>query len=41
MKNGKRVLLPIAMCNVRGKKGVVEVSSITGAIQRCADLGQL
>lgn len=30
-KNGKRVLLPIAMCNVRGKKGVVEVSSITGA----------
>ena len=30
-KNGKRVLLPITMCLVRGKKGQVEVSSITGA----------
>jgi photosynthetic reaction center H subunit len=30
-KNGKRVLLPMAMCQVRGKKGQVEVASITGA----------
>jgi len=30
-KNNKRVLLPIAMCNVRKAKGVVEVEAITGA----------
>jgi photosynthetic reaction center H subunit len=28
---GKRVLLPITLANVRGKKGVIEVESITGA----------
>jgi photosynthetic reaction center H subunit len=28
---GKRVLAPMPLCNVRGKKGVVEVASITGA----------
>jgi photosynthetic reaction center H subunit len=28
---GKRVLAPIPLCNVRGKKGVIEVESITGA----------
>jgi photosynthetic reaction center H subunit len=30
-KGGKRVLLPITMCVVKGKKGYVDVSSITGA----------
>jgi photosynthetic reaction center H subunit len=28
---GKRVLAPMPLCNVRGKKGVIEVASITGA----------
>ncbi len=28
---GKKALAPIALCNVRGKKGVVEIDSITGA----------
>jgi photosynthetic reaction center H subunit len=28
---GKRVLAPMPLCNVRGKKGVIEVDSITGA----------
>ena len=28
---GKRVLLPITLANVRGRKGVIEVESITGA----------
>ncbi|MCF7991673.1 MAG: photosynthetic reaction center subunit H [Thiohalocapsa sp.] len=30
-KGGKRVLVPITLSKVRGKKGVVEVESITGA----------
>ncbi|MGD8206457.1 MAG: photosynthetic reaction center subunit H [Thiohalocapsa sp.] len=30
-KNGKRVLLPITMCVVKGKQGYVDVNSITGA----------
>ncbi len=28
---GKRVLAPMPLCNVRGKKGIIEVNSITGA----------
>jgi photosynthetic reaction center H subunit len=28
---GKRVLAPMPLCNVRGKKGIIEVESITGA----------
>jgi photosynthetic reaction center H subunit len=28
---GKRMLAPMPLCNVRGKKGIIEVDSITGA----------
>lgn len=28
---GKRMLAPMPLCNVRGKKGVIEIDSITGA----------